>query len=178
MSAASSRVGATMRACSNSSRPCGPDACAAGRRPGPRTRSSRPHWITASASTTWAVHARTSSSGRSGSRATVAPPPPDEPADDFQVVDVPETRRYEARLRGEKIGFSRYAIRDGTIAILHTEVDPSVEGKGYGSRLARSVLDDATSRGLAVHVMCPFIAAYVRRHAADYPSVQLLDKTA
>ena len=46
----------------------------------------------------------------------------------------------------------------------HTEVDPSFEGQGVGSALARGALDDVRSRGLHIIAMCPFISAYVRRH--------------
>jgi len=93
-------------------------------------------------------------------------------ADELTVVDVPENRRFEARLGERSIGFTRYALHDGSIQLLHTEIDPSVEGQGYGSQLAKGVLADATSRGLSVIVRCPFIAAYVRRHAAEYPGVE------
>ena len=91
------------------------------------------------------------------------------------VVDVPESRRFEARLGETSIGFTRYALREGSIQLLHTEIDPSVEGQGYGSQLAKGVLADATSRGLSVVVRCPFIAAYVRRHAAEYPGVEIAE---
>ena len=104
--------------------------------------------------------------------------PADAPAtaatmDELRVVDVPEHRRFEARLGSQTIGFTRYAERDGRIALLHTEIDPSVEGQGYGSKLASGVLDAVTSRGLEVVVHCPFIGAYVRRHTADYPTIDL-----
>lgn len=92
---------------------------------------------------------------------------------EIDVVDVPETRRYEAHLGSQTIGYTRYAQHDGAIQLLHTEIDPSVEGKGFGSQLAVGVLNDVVSRDLAVTVRCPFIAAYVRRHQADYPDVEL-----
>ena len=56
---------------------------------------------------------------------------------------------------------------------LHTEVDPDFEGKGFGSKLAAAVLADVTGRELRVIVRCPFISAYVRRHRADYPGIEL-----
>ena len=93
--------------------------------------------------------------------------------DQLEVVDVPDAHRFEARLGSQRIGYSRYVTREGAIAIIHTEIDPSVEGKGYGSQLAKAVLDDVTARGIRVVVHCPFIAAYVRRHPDDYPDVEL-----
>src|SRR5262245_66084836 len=78
---------------------------------------------------------------------------------ELQIVDVPEQRRFEIRDGSRVIGHTRYATSDGSIALLHTEVDPSEEGKGVGSRLAVGVLADVLSRGLSVTVRCPFIGA-------------------
>ena len=100
-------------------------------------------------------------------------PTPD--AERFEIVDVPEQRRYEVRVGGRVVGHARYVVQNGTIALLHTEIDPSMEGRGIGSRLAAGVLADVTSRDLSVVVRCPFIAAYVRRHPQDYPGVELRD---
>jgi predicted GNAT family acetyltransferase len=98
---------------------------------------------------------------------------PVETREAFAVVDVPEQRRFEARLGSRTIGFTQYASRDDMIMLLHTEIDPSVEGQGFGSRLAAGILADVTSRPLSVVVRCPFIAAYVERHADQYPTVEV-----
>ena len=104
----------------------------------------------------------------------IDPPTTDRPTPaELQVVDVPERRRFEARLGARLAGFSQYRQVDGTIELLHTEVDPDFEGKGIGSKLAAAVLADVTGRELRVIVRCPFIAAYVRRHRADYPGIEL-----
>ena len=91
------------------------------------------------------------------------------------VLDVPAANRYEARIDSELAGTAVYRLRPGHITFVHTEVGGAFEGHGVGSRLASAVLDDVVSRGLAVVVRCPFIAAYVRRHAAEYPDVELRD---
>jgi hypothetical protein len=90
------------------------------------------------------------------------------PPDDLEVVDNPAESRYEARLGGQVVGISQYELGDRRITFLHTEVDPSVEGRGIGSRLARGVLADARARNLGVTALCPFIAAFLRRHAGEY----------
>ena len=43
-------------------------------------------------------------------------------------------------------------------------MQPRFEGQGLGARLARFALDDARERGLRVVPLCPFIAAFVKRH--------------
>jgi predicted GNAT family acetyltransferase/predicted small metal-binding protein len=104
--------------------------------------------------------------------ATTPAAPPASP-DDLVVVDAPDRHRFEARLGSTLVGFTQYTIRLGVINILHTEIDPGYEGQGYGSRLATAVLAEARSRGLRPIVRCPFISAYVRRHRAEYPDVDL-----
>jgi predicted GNAT family acetyltransferase len=43
-------------------------------------------------------------------------------------------------------------------------VFPSAEGRGLGSRLVAGALDDIRARGLRAVPLCPFAAAYARRH--------------
>jgi uncharacterized protein len=102
-------------------------------------------------------------------------PPAGEPGDPtaLAIVDAPERRRFEARLGAETVGFSQYKLDGDTITFLHTEINPDLEGRGFGSRLAAGVLDAARSRGLSIVVACPFISAYVRRHRAQYPEIDL-----
>jgi predicted GNAT family acetyltransferase len=91
----------------------------------------------------------------------------------LEVVDVPERHRFEARIGSKLVGISQYEIRGGVIALLHTEIDADQEGKGYGSQLARAVLADVRARDVSVIVRCPFLAAFVRRHQAEYPDIDL-----
>jgi predicted GNAT family acetyltransferase len=92
-------------------------------------------------------------------------------ADDLVIVDQPEQQRYVALLGDRVVGFAEYRNVRDRIILFHTEVDPSVEGRGVGSRLASGVLDDIRARGRRVTIKCPFIAAYVARHReyADLP---------
>ena len=76
--------------------------------------------------------------------------------------------RYELWVDGELAGYTRYVLRRGRIAFLHTEVYESYEGLGLGGRLARTALEDARARGLVVEPYCPFIAGYIERHLDEY----------
>jgi predicted GNAT family acetyltransferase len=62
------------------------------------------------------------------------------------------------------LAFVRYALRDGTMLLLHTEVPPAVSGKGIGSLLVRGVLDDVRRRGLKVAPLCSFVGWFIARH--------------
>lgn len=76
----------------------------------------------------------------------------------------PTSGRYVISVDGVDAGFSMYGLRDGIVTFRHTEVDPSFEGQGLGSALAKGALDDARERGLQVKALCPFIASYLQRH--------------
>jgi predicted GNAT family acetyltransferase len=80
------------------------------------------------------------------------------------VADRPDRSRYEIELDGERVGRLTYGLADGVITHRHTEVDPSVGGRGLGSALVRFALDDARARGLTVIPRCPFVAAFIVRH--------------
>ena len=86
-----------------------------------------------------------------------------------KVVDVPEARRYEARMDGnpEVAGFSEYIRTAELIAFVHTEVAPTYEGRGIGSALVRTSLDEARAAGLRVLATCPFYAGWIKSHP-DY----------
>ena len=85
-----------------------------------------------------------------------------------EVHNNPFEGRYEIRLDRRTAGFTAYKSRPNLIAFLHTEVDPSLEGHGLGSRLVSSALDDARTRGLEVLPFCPFVNDFIRRHREDY----------
>lgn len=53
---------------------------------------------------------------------------------------------------------------DETLALTHTEVDPSLEGQGIGSKLVEEVLEYAERNNLKIVPLCPFVAAYITRH--------------
>ena len=87
---------------------------------------------------------------------------PDE--EHLEIVDDPVGQRYEARLDGRVVGYTEYRRVRGRVIFVHTEVDPAMEGKGIGGRLAVGALDDVRAQGLSFSVKCPFIAAFLRRH--------------
>ena len=84
----------------------------------------------------------------------------------IKVIDVPEARRYEARVDGwsEVAGFAQYLRKPELIAFVHTEVAPEFEGRGVGSALVRTSLDESRAAGLRVLASCPFYAAWIDRH--------------
>lgn len=82
----------------------------------------------------------------------------------IDVTDNPEEHRYQARADGTPAGFVEYQIRDGQIALIHTEVDDAFEGKGVGSSLVKGALGRVRESGLGLLPVCPFVAGYIKRH--------------
>jgi uncharacterized protein len=83
------------------------------------------------------------------------------------VVDVPDRGRFEIRLGDRVVGLASYHIEDGTMALPHTEVDPSVGGRGIGSALIAGVLAAARERGLTVLPYCSFVRHYIETHPEE-----------
>jgi predicted GNAT family acetyltransferase len=88
-------------------------------------------------------------------------------ADNFsEVVNNTSKHRYELAVDGH-IAASYYKIADGIITFIHTEVPPELGGRGIGSKLIRGALDQVRSDGLKVIPECPFVKAFIEKHA-DY----------
>ena len=76
----------------------------------------------------------------------------------------PEQSRYELVADDTVAGVVEYVDKDDYVELTHTEVDPSHEGEGLGSQLARAVLDSLRNDKRAVLPSCPFIKSYLQRH--------------
>lgn len=82
-----------------------------------------------------------------------------------EIVLDESRKRFELRRGATVIGFTEFnRVGADTIMVTHSEVDPAYEGQGHGSRLARGVLEAIHGQGKQVIPMCPFVAAYIRRH--------------
>jgi uncharacterized protein len=85
-------------------------------------------------------------------------------AENIAVQDNPSESRYELLLDEHVVGEILYRSAPDHVVPLHTEVLPSLEGRGLGARLVVGALDDIRARGLHVVPFCPFVRAYIRRH--------------
>lgn len=80
------------------------------------------------------------------------------------VVDNKAHHRYELAVDGH-IAAAYYKLADGIITFIHTEVPPELGGKGVGSKLIRGALDQVRADGLKVIAQCPFVKAFIEKHA-------------
>ena len=89
--------------------------------------------------------------------------PHSEATPQFTVTHRPEESRFVVDLDGEQAE-AAYQRHGREVHFTHTEVPAAFEGKGVGSRLARTALDWAVGEQLAIVPQCRFIAAYVKGH--------------
>jgi predicted GNAT family acetyltransferase len=83
---------------------------------------------------------------------------------DLSVDDNPTRQRFEVRLGGDLVGFAAYREREGVVAITHTEVNPSLRGRGIGGVLVGGALDRIRADGHLVRPVCWFVAEYIERN--------------
>ena len=83
---------------------------------------------------------------------------------DTTVIDVPERGRFEIRAGGQIVGLASYHVEGGTMTLPHTEVDPAMGGRGFGTALVAGVLSAARERGLHVLPYCSFVRHYIQEH--------------
>ena len=75
-----------------------------------------------------------------------------------------EKARFEMDVDGH-IAFMEYMVSKQDIVYLtHTEVPSELGGQGVGSALVGKVLDFVKKENKQMAPLCPFVAAYLKRH--------------
>jgi predicted GNAT family acetyltransferase len=72
--------------------------------------------------------------------------------------------RFELDTDGKLSVVDYQNVDDETLALVHTEVDESLEGQGVGSHLVEGVLQYVEQNNLKIVAVCPFISTYLKRH--------------
>lgn len=95
----------------------------------------------------------------------------DQPLDlkQIQLQQNESARQFEMHISG-KLARIEYILTRGKIFLTHTEVDPLLEGKGVGSTIIRRTLDWVRGQGLKLVPLCPFVAAFLKKHP-DYQDI-------
>jgi uncharacterized protein len=88
----------------------------------------------------------------------------------LQVVDNRAAGQYEVHV-GDEVAVLTYRREGNRIVYLHTGVPPALEGRGIAGLLASTALEEARAEGLEVIPLCPYVAAYIKRHQEYLPLV-------
>jgi len=73
-------------------------------------------------------------------------------------------KRFELHFDGTRAYIDYILNKQQVIYLTHTEVPVGFEGKGIGSVLVRKVLQYIRDEELKMAPLCPFVAAYLKRH--------------
>ena len=80
-----------------------------------------------------------------------------------QVTDNRERSRFELEEQG-LVAFADYRLQGDRLVIPHVEAPPALRGTGTAGRLMTGLLGMVRERGLKVVAVCPYAAAFIRRH--------------
>ncbi|AKD56300.1 GNAT family N-acetyltransferase [Spirosoma radiotolerans] len=72
--------------------------------------------------------------------------------------------RFELETDGKLSIVEYQQVDDETLALTHTEVDPSLEGHGVGSKLVEGVLQYIEQHDQKIVPLCPFVSVFLKRH--------------
>ena len=89
---------------------------------------------------------------------------PADSSNDSRVVHHDEAARQFSMSLDGHTAVLQYSRDADSITFLHTEVPAPLRGHGIAQQLAHAGLEFAKQRGLRVTALCPFVAAYVKRH--------------
>lgn len=81
-----------------------------------------------------------------------------------RIRDVPQEGRFEIEVDGQRVGLAQYRRGESVLALVHTEIDPDMGGRGLAGELIACALDQARASGLAVAPYCPFVRHYLITH--------------
>lgn len=79
------------------------------------------------------------------------------------VVHNSEKNRFELTRDGQ-VAVADYRLDGAKMIIAHVGVPPVLEGKGIGGMLVKAALEHARVAELKVVPVCPFAAAWLKRH--------------
>jgi predicted GNAT family acetyltransferase len=82
------------------------------------------------------------------------------------VSNNPAQHRYELTVEGH-VAAAHYELAGGVITFVHTDVPAELSGRGIGSKLIKSALDQVRADGLKVIAQCPFVKGWIGKHS-DY----------
>jgi uncharacterized protein len=82
---------------------------------------------------------------------------------EYKLTDNTEAKQFEMKV-GDYTARIEYILMGNKIFFTHTEVPAPLEGKGAGLMIVKLALENIESRNLKLVPLCPFTAAYIKRH--------------
>jgi predicted GNAT family acetyltransferase len=82
---------------------------------------------------------------------------------DFDITHNPAASRFEAQFDAG-LAVAVYRLVGHEMQMTHTEVPPSLEGRGIAAKLVAAALDHARDQGWTVRPLCSYVRSYMQRN--------------
>lgn len=83
---------------------------------------------------------------------------------DEQKLKINSTsNRLELEIEGST-AFIEFRLSHQLLYLIHTEVPPTLNGKGAGAAIVQKALQYAKDNGYKIVPICPFVQSYLKRH--------------
>ncbi|GGW54429.1 hypothetical protein DFQ11_101325 [Winogradskyella epiphytica] len=82
---------------------------------------------------------------------------------DIPLVKNEEKKRFEIEIDGH-FAFINYGEFGDQIALVHTETDPELAGKGAASAVVEKTLNYLDDHNIVLLPFCPYVFAYIKKH--------------
>ncbi|MBR9859878.1 N-acetyltransferase [bacterium] len=82
---------------------------------------------------------------------------------EHKLINNESRKQFEFHIEG-KVPRLEYILVGKKIYLTHTEVPFEFEGRGIGSKLIKAALDFVKEHQLKIIPLCPFVAAYIKKH--------------
>ncbi|MBD3582367.1 GNAT family N-acetyltransferase [Flavobacterium selenitireducens] len=76
----------------------------------------------------------------------------------------PEKKRFELEVEGHTAIIESILTNENVMYLTHTEVPVALEGKGVGKKIVEGALNYIKDHDYKLAPLCPFVAAYLKRH--------------
>lgn len=83
--------------------------------------------------------------------------------ENIPLIKNEEKHRFEITFESHK-AFIDYKERPGKISLIHTEVEPELEGKGAATAVIEKTLEYIEQNNYKLVPLCPLVFAYIKRH--------------
>jgi len=80
-----------------------------------------------------------------------------------EVTDNQAQSRFELRADGS-LAELFYRLGGRRLVLIHTDVPPELEGRGFGGRLVAAAVNRAAREDLTLVPLCPFAREWLERH--------------
>jgi len=82
---------------------------------------------------------------------------------DIPLVKNEDKKRFEIEIDGH-YAFIDYKEPGNVIALVHTETEPELKGKGAASAVVEKTLQYLDDNDMKLLPFCPFVFAYIKKH--------------